>query len=141
LLEADYLTLHFAHYPIDMYTRHIHQVIVNSTTTEANDGVGHAIALLKLFMPRFVQQCGHDPISQASLCVMYTEAYGTNWDLQDEAPEDVTREVMLLRTRLYRRPRVVAFTSGMHSKLGSGSQVRFLSDDLCKRILELSFAE
>jgi hypothetical protein len=132
LLEADYLTLHFAHYPNDLYYGQIHWVLVNSATREV-DNVSRAIALVKLFVPGFVPQCGGDSVS-----AQYTEVYYRDWNLQDVAAEGVTGEVMRLRERLYRRPRAVAFMSGLH---GEGSIVQSLSDDLCKRILELSFAE
>jgi hypothetical protein len=135
-LEADYLTLHFAHYPNDLYYGQIHWVLVNAATKEV-DNVSRAIALVKLFVPGFVPQCGGDSVS-----AQYTEVYYRDWNLQDVAAEGVTGEVMRLRERLYRRPRAVAFMSGMHPRLkGEGCLVIALSDDLCKRILELSFVE
>ncbi len=51
-LEADYLTLHFVHYPMDMYLMHIHRILVESeaTPTKVDDGMGRAVAFLKLFL-------------------------------------------------------------------------------------------
>ena len=135
-LEADYLTLHFAHYPNELYYGKIHWPLVHSAAEEVDNGVSHAIALVKLFVPGFVPKCGGD-----SVCAQYTAAYYRDWALQDVGAEGVTGEVMRLRERLYRRPRAVAFMSGLHGRLGEGSLVHSLSDDLCKRILELSFAE
>ena len=134
-LEADYLTLHFANRPNDLFFGEIHWVLVISATDP--DEVAHAIALLKMFLPGFVQKCGGDSL----LCAQYSAVYNSDWNKQDEGASDVTREVMRLRERLYRRPRAVAFMSGMHGRLGEQSLVHSLSDDLCKRILELSFVE
>jgi hypothetical protein len=130
--EADSLAMHYVFYPSEVTFPHIH-MIFTSTRFEAVEEV-RAIALLDLFMPEFVQSVG-----TSSYRTEYLAVYGTDPYKQYAALGDVTRQVMQLSERLYRRPRMEAFLLG--NSLGSGSVVIALSDDICKRILELSFAE
>jgi hypothetical protein len=51
---------------------------------------------------------------------------------------DVYNKIWLLRKSLYHSPRNTAFLFGKHGRLGSESQVRVLSSDVCALILSLS---
>jgi len=130
-LEADLLTQKFATNPSTLYMR-MHWCLVDGGTKEAT---ANFLQLMRLCMPQFIRTCGGACIHQTYLATYTTFE-------ENILPADIALQVVLLRQRLYRRPRAVAFTSGMHPRLGGEqSLVHSLSDDLCKRILELSFVE
>ncbi len=129
-LEADYLTLHFVHCPTSLYSHQMHCAMIDLPDDPKKADI--TFALFELFMPELVKQ--DRECTRAS----YMEAYVCKCYMQEQALRSVAGEVMQLRKRLYSLPRKEAFLSGMHSRLGEGSLVHSLSDDLCKRILELS---
>jgi hypothetical protein len=53
----------------------------------------------------------------------------------DTITQAVYDEVTLLRRRLHRTPRAIAFLEGRHTRLGGGSAVRMLGEDVCRAIL------
>jgi hypothetical protein len=129
-LEADYLTLSFVHRPAALYGYNMHYSMINLSDDPKKADI--TFALFELFMPELVKQ--DRECTRAS----YIEAYSCKHNMQEQALRSVAGEVMQLRKRLYSLPRKEAFLSGLHGRLGEGSLVHSLSDDLCKRILELS---
>ena len=135
-LEADYLTLYFVHHPTNLYAFNMHCAMINLPDDDPQQ-VEITFTLFELFMPEFAKPGG----TRESDRERYIASYSCKYNMQQLATRGVAEEVMKLRRRLYRQPRMEAFLSGMHSRLGEQSLVHSLSDDLCKRILELSFAE
>lgn len=132
-LEADLLTMHFLSHPSTLFWR-MNRCLVGK---EGNTMVAteNFLALARLFMPKFLRTCADN------VCLHQTYLATCSTLREEDVSLDIARQIGLVRTKLYRRPRQVAFTSGMRGRLGSGSEVRSLSDELCKWILELSFAE
>ena len=135
-LEADYLTLYFVHHPTNLYAFNMHCAMINLPDDDPQQAE-ITFTLFELFMPEFAKPGG----TRESDRERYIAAYSCKYNMQQLATRGVAEEVMKLRRRLYRQPRMEAFLSGLHGRLGEGSLVHSLSDDLCKRILELSFAE
>lgn len=137
-LEADLLTMHFLGHPTSLVWR-MHQCLSgNKDLYPSTEGKNTAnfLQLIRLFMPKVLRACGDGVcLRQAYLAQAATRGS------EGSFTREIASQVGLLRQGLYRRPRAVAFTSGMRGRLGSGSEVRSLSDELCKWILELSFAE
>ena len=133
--EADYLTLHFAHHPETLFRDLMHRDM--DTLPRDPKRVDIVFALFDVFLPQFVQGCP----SREAVRAKYLRSRNMLWVGLEETTEAIVDDVMQLRRRLFRRSRAVAFMSGMHPRLGEQSLVHSLSDDLCKRILELSFAE
>jgi hypothetical protein len=134
-LEADYLTLSFVHRPAALYGYNMHYSMINLSDDPKKADI--TFALFELFMPEFAKPGG----TRESDRERYIASYSCKYTMQQQATRGVAEKVMQLRRRLYRQPRMEAFLSGMHGRLGEGSLVHSLSDDLCKRILELSFVE
>jgi hypothetical protein len=132
-LEADLLTMHFLSHSSTLFWR-MNRCLVGK---EGNTVVAteNFLALARLFMPKFLRTCAD------GVCLHQTYLATCSTLREEDVSLDIARQIGLVRTKLYRRPRQVAFTSGMRGRLGSGSEVRSLSDELCKWILELSFAE
>ena len=136
-LEADLVTMHFLSYPTSLVWR-MNQCLSGSNpygSTTPDKDTANFLQLYRLFTPRILRTpgvCLHQAyLGQAAI-------RGSH----DSMIRLIAHEIGLLRQRLYRRPRAVAFMSGMHPRLkGEGCLVIALSDDLCKRILELSFVE
>ena len=130
-LEADLLSMHFLNFTSTLLWR------MNKCLFEKDDKIDpvardNFLLLMRLFMPKFIRTCGDACIHQTYLATYATLNRG-------DVLCDIARQVGLLRKNLFHRPRAVAFTSGMHGRLGEGSVIHLMSDDLCKRILELSF--
>ena len=133
--EAVSLCYQCSHSPDVFFPMHAYVHHPNKVTPRRVDA---AFALLGMFVPGY-----DDGSSRDELRARYVESHPEDVEPggHDAAIDLVYAQVTQLRERLYRRPRAAAFTSGMHGRLGSGSPVIALSDDLCKRILELSFTE
>lgn len=108
-----------------------HTLFTEATGTEME---ADFITLHFLYDPNAITYCViiNDEIVSTLLDVLLPKADLSAYDTITQAVYD---EVTLLRRRLHRTPRAIAFLEGRHTRLGGGSAVRMLGEDVCRAIL------